>query len=404
MAKKLVVLVGPDEGRVIPVEEETLLIGRSRAAGVHLIDPHVSRVHCQVQTDKNQSVLVDFDSAGGTFVNGVAIEKHALKPGDLIRIGATRLQFLDDYTGEAAASAPAKPVGSWARELVGQSFGHYEVGRPLARGKDGYVFHGRDTRSDLPIALKVLRADFAESERNVKHFVDAMKTVMPLQHPHLIKVYGAGKAGPHCWMAQEYVAGDSLSAVIGRSEKAGRLDWKVVLRVGVYLARALEYAHSKELLHLNVTPQNILVGKQPQETKLTDLMLADATEEDPTKPISAAGLPSEAFPYMSPERTDRSGANGAKMDARTDIYSLGATLYAALAGKPPFQADTVPELVEQIRLDSPASLKALSALVPDRFTRILRHALAKRPQDRPASATVMRTALEAIAKEISVSL
>ena len=202
-------------------------------------------------------------------------------------------------------------------------------------------------------------------------------------------------------MAQEYVAGDSLSAVIGRSEKVGRLDWKVVLRVGVYLARALEYAHSKELLHLNVTPQNILVGKQPQDTKLTDLMLADATEEDPTKPISAAGLPSEALPYMSPERTDRGGA---KMDARTDIYSLGATLYAALAGKPPFQADTVPELVEQIRLDSPASLKALSALVPDRFTRILRQSLAKRPQDRPASATVMRTALEAIAKEISVSL
>ena len=105
MAKKLVVLVGPDEGRVVPIEEETLLIGRSRAAGVHLIDPHVSRVHCQVQTEKDQSVLVDFDSAGGTFVNGVAIEKHVLKAGDLIRIGATRLQFLEDYAGDPIAVA-----------------------------------------------------------------------------------------------------------------------------------------------------------------------------------------------------------------------------------------------------------------------------------------------------------
>ena len=72
-------------------------------------------------------------------------------------------------------------------------------------------------------------------------------------------------------------------------------------------------------------------------------ILADATEADPTKPISAAGLPSEALPYMSPERTDR---RGEKVDGRTDVYSLAATLYAALAGKPPFQGDTVPELVE----------------------------------------------------------
>jgi serine/threonine protein kinase len=400
MAKKLVVLAGPDEGRVIAIEEETVLIGRSRAAGVHLIDPHVSRVHCQVTTEKNQSMLVDFDSAGGTFVNGVAIEKHPLKPGDLIRIGATRLQYLEDYVGEIAAPTPAKPVGSWASELVGQSFGHFEIGQPIARGKDGYVFHGRDTRTDAPIAMKVLRADFSDSDKNVKHFVEAMKTVMPLQHPHLIKVFSAGKTGPHCWMAEEYVAGDSLSAVIGRSEKVGRIDWRLVVRVGVYLARALEYAHAKDLLHLNVTPQNILVGKLPQDTKLTDLMLADATEEDPTKPISAAGLPSESLPYMSPERTDR----GAKMDVRTDLYSLGATLYAALTGKPPFEGDSVPDLIEQIRLDSPTSLKALSALVPDRFTRALRQALAKRPQDRPASATVLKTELEAIAKENKLSL
>jgi serine/threonine protein kinase len=228
-----------------------------------------------------------------------------------------------------------------------------------------------------------------------------MKSVLPLSHPHLLRIFGAGKTGRHCWVATEYVPGDSLAAVIGRMGKTGKLDWKPVLRVGVYLARALEYAHGKNLIHENVTPQNILVGKHPQNTKLTDLMLALATEEDPTTPISAADTPSESLPYMSPERTDGAGA---KVDARTDLYSLAATLYAMLTGKPPFHGATVAELIESIRIDSAPSFESINVMVPDNLDKLLRRCLAKRPQDRVASAAEMRTGLESIAHTHSVPL
>src|SRR5205814_10126188 len=124
-------------------------------------------------------------------------------------------------------------------------------------------------------------------------------------------------------------AAESMAAVIGRSAHAGRADWRVVVRLGVYLARALDYAHQKKIIHQNVTPQNIILGRQLHETKLADLMLASALYEDPTEPISAAGTPSEALPYMPPERTD---GPEAAVDARTDIYSLAATLHALLPG------------------------------------------------------------------------
>ena len=150
-----------------------------------------------------------------------------------------------------------------------------------------------------------------------------------------------------------------------------------------------------------MTPQNILVGKKPQNTKLTDLMLALATEEDPTKAISAAGLPSESLPYMSPERTD---GPGAAIDARTDIYSLAATLYAMLTGKPPLNGTSVDEVIERIRLESPHHFASFKVDVPEDLEKLLRKCLAKRPQDRPASATEMRKGLEKVAQAHSVAL
>jgi serine/threonine protein kinase len=400
MSKKLIVLAGPDEGRTFNLGTEALMFGRSRATDTPLTDPHVSRVHCQVVPEGSNHVVVDFDSASGTFVNGKEIDRHVLNPGDLIRIGDTHMQFVIDETSAPRATATSQAT-EWAKALVGQSISHYTISAPLARGKSGYIFHASDTRDETDVALKVLHADFGQDEKKVQRFIEAMKAVMPLNHIHLLKILGAGKTGNHCWVATEYVAGESLSAVIGRIEKGRKLDWKGVVRVGTYIARALEFAHSKNLIHQNVTPQNIIVGKKPQNTKLTDLMLAQATEEDPTRPISAAGLPSESLPYMSPERTD---GRAAAIDARTDIYSLAATVYAMLTGKPPYQGATVAELIRKIRLDAPHHFQSFHLQVPEELENLLRQCLAKRPQDRPASAADLRKELEKIAQANSIPL
>jgi serine/threonine protein kinase len=421
MAKKLLVLAGPDEGRSFTLGGDVLLLGRSRATDTHLIDPHVSRVHCQVVPENGKHVLVDFDSAGGTFVNGKQVNRHVLKAGDLIRIGTTHMQFVEEQAAtptaaavkapREAAGAPApgattvtarrtkldaKKPGAWAEALVGQVFSHYKIGRPLARSHTGYVFHAADTRRNLPLALKILDPRYGKDEKMVKKFVDAMKTVLPLRNANLIRIYSAGRQNDHLWVAMEYVkAGESLAAVIGRSAHAGRADWRVVVRLGVYLCRALEYAHQKKIVHQNVTPQNIILGRQLQETKLADLMLASALYEDPTEPISAAGTPSEALSYMPPERTD---GPSAVVDARADIYSLAATLHAVLTGRPPFQAATTRELIEQIRLECAPSLKAAQVEAPPALEPILRQAMAKRARDRQETAKQVLKELEAIAK------
>src|SRR5438105_1665803 len=142
MPKSLIVLAGPDEGRTFTLGSDPLLLGRSRATESHLLDPHVSRVHCQVQSDDHRYILADFDSAGGTFVNGKRISRHELQLGDIIRIGQTRLQFLDDSSQATSAAsagpgapsnqpaAPAVPVRSsqWINDLRGQKLGHFKVG------------------------------------------------------------------------------------------------------------------------------------------------------------------------------------------------------------------------------------------------------------------------------------
>jgi serine/threonine protein kinase len=402
MPLKLVVLAGPDEGRVFPVRGETMMVGRSRASDTRLIDPHVSRIHCQIVPENGRPVLLDFESAGGTFVNGQAVSKHVLKAGDLIRIGTTHLQVAEDDGATAKPAAdPRRPAGEWAEELVGHTISHYKVGHVLARGHTGFVFHARDTRRNAPIALKVLSPKYAEDEKKVKKFVAAMKTVLPLRHPNLTRVYGAGRVRDHLWVALEYVAGDSLAAVVGRIPHAGKIDWKLIVRVAVYLARALDYAHGKQILHRNVTPQNVLLGRNPKDTKLADLMLDSAVADDPLRPIAASGMPSESLAYQAPERTD---GPGAAVDARTDLYGLGATLYALFTGGPPFQGETVDELVHKIRLEAPRAISTYKIELPEQLDGLIRRLTAKRPQDRPASARVVLKELEGLARARDIPL
>jgi serine/threonine-protein kinase len=166
--------------------------------------------------------------------------------------------------------------------------------------------------------------------------------------------------------------------------------------VAFYIGRALEYAHARKMVHRNVTPHNILLGHQVKEAKLSDLLLASALEEDPTKPISAAGVPSESLAYMSPERTD---GPDAEVDLRTDVYSLGATTFAMLAGRPPFEGSLVQELVQKIRLEAPPTFQSAHVQAPPALESIVRRMLAKRPQDRYPSMRECLRDLQKVAKQ-----
>ena len=115
------------------------------------------------------------------------------------------------------------------------------------------------------VAFKVLQPEFSRNEEDMQRFIRGMKTALPLRHPNLITLYKAGKTGVYCWMAMEYVEGESMTQVIQRIGVAGMLDWRYGYRVAVHIARALEYAHGQSIIHRNVTPTNILLRTRRQD-------------------------------------------------------------------------------------------------------------------------------------------
>jgi serine/threonine protein kinase len=408
MPRELRVIAGPDKGQFYRLfENHPLLLGRSRHAFSPLKDLQVSRVHCEVELEDGQVHVTDTDSGGGTFLNGKRIQEEYLKDGDVLQIGQTQLRLhVEPDSGEAAArptaAAPPKQtvlVGDRLQELSGKTLSHYHIGKLHARGQSGLIFEARDFKDDSPVALKVLFPGATRNAKELRRFVRSMRTVMPLRHPNLVALQGAGKSGPYCWVAMEFVDGESLSQVIQRIGVAGMLDWRHAFRVAVHIGRALEYAHDNSIIHRNLTPQNIMIRKSDKAAKLGDLMLAKAMEgalaEQLTKPGEILG----DLRYMSPERT----TGGPDVDGRSDLYSLGALLYAMLTGRPPFEGGSLVETIVKIRTGVPVKPKQFQMSIPDRFQGIVLKLLEKRPEDRFQTAGQLLKELERVAKFSNVS-
>jgi serine/threonine protein kinase len=405
MANFLVTKAGPDKGKIFALDEAfNVLLGRSRHTISRLTDMAVSRVHCEVEVRGKRILITDLDSGSGTFVNGKRITEAELRVGDVVKIGDTELKVEGDIDPAEATTlpppvtGPARPVLLTADRLhllKGTKLSHYEIGDVVAKGHSGLVFKAGDFKNDRTVAFKVLWPEFSRNEEEMLRFIRAMKTMMPLRHPNLVALYGAGKTGPYCWIAMEFVEGESLTQVIARLGTAGMLDWKKSLRIAVYVARALEYAHGLHIIHRNITPQNVLVGKTPDITKLGDLMLAKAQEGSLAQQITKPGELLGDVRFMSPERT---GAGSTAVDGRSDIYSLGALVYNLLAGRPPFEGGNLVETIAKIRQAEAIKPKKYQLAIPDLFQDVVMKMLAKRPADRYQTATDLLKDLERVAK------
>jgi serine/threonine-protein kinase len=402
MPHRLEVIAGPDLGRVFLLpESDTVLLGRSRATETRLTDPHVSRVHCHVQVEAGRVRVTDFDSAGGTFINDQPVTCGELKPGDVLRLGTTRLVLLTDSPEEPTTlplPAVAATADTGARvelaRLVGQTMSGYVLGPILAEGPSGLVFHATDTEADRPVALKVIWPGFLVGERQRERFLRSMRAMVALRHPNVAAVYEVGHTGVYCWVAQEYIEGESLTQVIQRAGSAGPLDWRDGLRVAVHVGRALALAGRHHVVHRNLTPMNVLLRSATREAVLSDLKLAQALEGAPgeliTRPAELAG----DVRYMSPERTYGS----AYVDGRGDVYSLGAVVYALLTGRPPFEGPSAGETVVQIRQAAPTPPAQLQAGIPEALERVVLTMLAKQPAERYATADDLLSDLERLAQ------
>lgn len=411
MIGNLLVIAGPDTNVQFPLEaDQRLIIGRGADTATRLKDPKVSRKHCELRVEGNTVTIHDLDSASGTLVNGRKVTSHRLKSGDIIQIGGTQLRLtLFSSSGPDASTLVLQPASAADRktevdplvELTGKKFSHYSIGSVIARGTSGVVFRGRDEENGQEVAVKVLRPVYATDEDERQRFVRAMKTMLPLRHPNLVTLLAAGKQGQYCWMAMEFVDGESMDKVIERIGIAGMLDWRYALRVAVHIARALDYAHSQNIIHRNITPTNIMMRSEDKVVKLGDLMFAKALEGTHAKQVTRPGELVGEVVYMAPERTH--GQNS-EIDGRSDIYGLGATVYALLAGRPPFEGSSLIDLVEKIRNVEPVRPKKYQLSIPDLFEGVVMKMLAKRPQERQSSAKELLIDLERVAKFQGVSL
>ncbi len=408
---KLVVTAGPDKGLAFTLNPgQTVQVGRSQAANTRLTDPAVSRVHCEIEAQGHQVVLHNI-SGNGTLVNGESVTEHVLKPGDVIRLGNSEMRFAASLAGEAPTEmmpppaaptpgVPAVPPGGDLAALAGKTISHYQIDAVLARGTSGTVFRAKDTRDGQAVALKVLQPEFSQGEEEMQRFVRAMKTMLPVRHPNIVTLLAAGKTGPWCWIAMEYVEGESLTKVIQRIGVAGMLDWKHAFRVAGQIAQALDYAHGQSIIHRNVTPQNILLRGSDKVAKLGDLMLAKALEGVMAKDVTKPGELVGDVAYMAPERTRGAGA----VDGRSDLYGLGATLYALLTGRAPFGAPSLPELIVKIRSAEPERPKKYQLSIPDLFQGTVMRLLAKRPEERFQTAAELLDDLKRVGRFAGVSV
>ncbi|MFN9437173.1 MAG: serine/threonine-protein kinase, partial [Planctomycetota bacterium] len=297
----------------------------------------------------------------------------------------------------AAPTPPSKqsePVSARPEDLIGKSFASYRVDSLLAVGSTGLVFKGTDTQKDRTVAIKVLFPDRMTNEEERDRFIRAMKTMLPIRHPNLIRIYNAGKSGPYCWASMEYVDGENLNQVIDRIGIEGMLDWRQAWRVAVDVASGLDAAAREKIIHRNVTPANILRRKSDKVCMLGDLMLAKALEGTLARQVTSPGTMVGSINYMSPERTRDSNI----ADTRSDIYGLGATLYALLTGRPPFQGDSTIEIIRKIREEEPVPPTKYQMAIHAPFEAIVLRMIAKHPDQRYASPEALLKELERIGR------
>jgi pSer/pThr/pTyr-binding forkhead associated (FHA) protein len=417
--QRLRVMSGPDKGTSFQLPQagsETL--GRSRQHNeICLHDPAIGRVHCQVEMEDGRVILSDFDSETGTFLNGTRITRQELTHGDIIRIGDTELQFQSigaAPSGTAApreapvppaaatlpadAPAPTRPATASSQDLAslsGAKLGHFQLGPVLRTSHYGTVFRAHDSKEDRIVALKVLSAEFPKTETEAQQFAQTIKTALPLRHPNLVAIYGAGRSTSHYWIAMEYVEGETATQMLQWISSSAAPDWRQAFRLAVHLARALYFIHENQLLHGNITPDNTLCRNVDKQTKLEGLMLARALAGSVLRRnVLRAKLVNE-LPYVSPEQT----VPHAIPDARSDIYGLGAVVYYLLTGKPPFTGNSPAETISMVREARPTAPRQVNPSTPSALELIVLRTLAKPPAERHQSAAELLSELSRIAPE-----
>ncbi len=295
------------------------------------------------------------------------------------------------------------PAASWSGypphnddELIGMTLNDtYVVGSVIGEGGMGRVYRASHTRiSNKLFAIKVLRPEFTRNTEVVARFRREAEAAACIAHPNVVEVYDVDETPDgFSYLVCEYLAGLDLSEYLLKHDK---LEYLPSINLALQLCRALEAAHAAGVIHRDVKPHNIFLladddGDLPAypAIKVLDFGLSRFMDAEGTQ-LTRAGVIMGTPSYMSPEQ-----AEGKPVDARTDVYGVGAVLFSSLTGRPPYEADTLQALVLAVINQEPARPRSINPEIPENLELIVQRAMARVPDERYQTMAELRFALEA---------
>jgi serine/threonine-protein kinase len=283
----------------------------------------------------------------------------------------------------------------------GTKLGRYEIRSPIGAGGMGEVYLAIDTELDRTVAIKILPEALAADEQRLQRFIQEAKAASALNHPHILTIYEIGTIGASRFIATEFIDGETLRKPIDAGIKLVE-----ILEIGIQAGSALAAAHAAGIIHRDIKPENIMVRRDGY-IKVLDFGLAKLTgpegsiadAEAPTRAMvnTGAGTVMGTANYMSPEQ-----AKGVSVDARTDLWSLGAVLYEMITGHVPFAGDTPTETISLILQKEPAPLTRFAHDVPAELERIVTKALTKDREERYQTAKDLLIDLRNLRRKLEV--
>lgn len=284
------------------------------------------------------------------------------------------------------------------QDIIGKTLNHYQVIKPLGIGGMGEVYLAEDTKLGRKIALKILPKQFSDDAERQKRFEQEARAVSALNHPNIITIYGIEEVENLNFIATEFIDGQTLRERI----KEKPLSAPETIEIGLQITSALESAHSVGIIHRDIKPANIMI-RRDGIVKVLDFGLAKLTakaesSESETRYQTAPNRVMGTINYMSPEQ-----ALGEKVDARTDIFSLGICLYEMLSGIQPFARTSEAATYNATINTNPPALSESNSEVPPVLDAIIKRAIEKNRENRYQTASEFRQDLLALKSNSNLS-
>jgi tRNA A-37 threonylcarbamoyl transferase component Bud32/streptogramin lyase len=266
---------------------------------------------------------------------------------------------------------------------VGRAFLDYRIEEPIGQGGMGVVYAAHDLRLKRKVALKLMAPELALDERYRERFTRESELAMSLEHPNVVPIHDAGEADGRLYLVMRCVEGTDLRALL---REEGTLDPGRALAIVGQIAKALDAAHAKGLVHRDVKPSNVLLDER-DHVYLADFGLTRRQTDAAAQSGDSRSLGTPA--YLAPEQIE-----GGSIDGRADVYSLGCLLYQCLTGEPPFQAASRLEVAWAHLEEEPPRATERNPALPAAVDDVIRKAMAKNPDDRYTTCSELVAAIE----------